>query len=52
MGANEYLEWMEDKIRKCLFFYVKIFYNNSVGGVIIHLSTNTYNVRKWYFLCF
>ena len=31
MGANEYLERLEGKIRKCLFFYVKIFYNNSVN---------------------
>jgi hypothetical protein len=25
LGANEYLERLEDKIRKCLFFYVEIF---------------------------
>ena len=25
LGAYEYLERQEDKIRKCLFFYVKIF---------------------------
>ena len=25
LGANEYLERLEGKIRKCLFFYVKIF---------------------------
>ena len=30
MGANEYLERLEGKIRKCLFFSVKIFSNNSV----------------------
>ena len=30
MGAEEYLERLEGKIRKCLFFYVKIFKNNSV----------------------
>ena len=30
LGANEYLERLEYKIRKCLFFYVKIFWNNSV----------------------
>ena len=29
MGADEYLERLEGKIRKCLFFYVKIFKNNS-----------------------
>ena len=28
MGANEYQERLEDKIRKCLFFY---FQNNSVS---------------------
>ena len=27
---DEYLERLEGKIRKCLFFYVKIFWNNSV----------------------
>ena len=31
-GADEYLERLEGKIRKCLFFYVKIFSNNSVTG--------------------
>ena len=30
LGADEYLERLEGKIRKCLFFYVKIFWNNSV----------------------
>ena len=25
LGADEYLERLEGKIRKCLFFYVKIF---------------------------
>ena len=25
LGANKYLERLEGKIRKCLFFYVKIF---------------------------
>ena len=30
LGANEYLERLEGKIRKCLFFYVKIFKDNSV----------------------
>ena len=33
--ANEYLERLEGKIRKCLFFYVKIFYNNIVILVYI-----------------
>ena len=28
--ADEYLERLEGKIRKCLFFYVKIFKDNSV----------------------
>ena len=32
MGAYEYLERQEGKIRKCLFFYVKILENNSVEG--------------------
>ena len=31
LGADEYLERLEVKIRKCLFFYVKIFKNNSVS---------------------
>ena len=31
MGADEYLERLKGKIRKCLFFYVKIFKNNSVS---------------------
>ena len=30
LGADEYLKRLEGKIRKCLFFYVKIFSNNSV----------------------
>ena len=30
LGADEHLEKLEDKIRKYLFFYVKIFWNNSV----------------------
>ena len=30
LGADEYLERLIGKIRKCLFFYVRIFYNNSV----------------------
>ena len=30
MGADEYLERLEAKIRKSLFFYVKIFSKNSV----------------------
>jgi hypothetical protein len=25
LGANEYLERLEGKVRKCLFFHVKIF---------------------------
>jgi hypothetical protein len=31
LGADEYLERLEGKIKKCLFFYVKIFKNNSEG---------------------
>ena len=30
LGAYEYLKRLECKIRKCLFFYVKIYENNSV----------------------
>jgi hypothetical protein len=30
LGSYEYLERLEGKIGKCLFFYVKIFWNNSV----------------------
>ena len=30
LGADEYLEGLEGKIRKYLFFYVEIFQNNSV----------------------
>ena len=29
-GADEFLAMLEGKIRKCLFFYVEIFSNNSV----------------------
>ena len=36
LGANEYLERLEGKIRKCLFFYVKIFENNSVYLLIFY----------------
>ena len=32
LGAYDYLERKQGKIRKCLFFYVKIFLNNSVGS--------------------
>ena len=31
LGAYEYLERQEGKVRKCLFFYVRIFENNSVA---------------------
>ena len=31
LGADELLAMLEDKIRRCLFFYVKTFENNSVG---------------------
>ena len=31
LDAYEYLEIQEGKIRKCLFFYAKIFWNISVG---------------------
>ena len=31
LGLCEYLERLEGKIRKCLFFYFKIFLDNSVG---------------------
>ena len=34
MSADEYLETLEGKIRKCLFFYVKLFQNNSVNGFL------------------
>ena len=30
LGVDEYLEIQEGKIRKCLFFYGKVFSNNSV----------------------
>ena len=30
LGSYEFLVMLEGKIRKCLFFYVKIFWNNSV----------------------
>ena len=33
-AVYEYLERLEGKIRKCLFFYVEIFKNNSVLGVL------------------
>ena len=36
MGANEYLERLEGKIRKCLFFYIRIFLNNSVTTLKAH----------------
>jgi hypothetical protein len=32
LGADEYIERLEGKIRECLFFYVKIFLINSVSG--------------------
>ena len=34
LGADEYLERLEGKIRKCLFFYDKIFWNNSVNSTL------------------
>ena len=34
LGADEYIERLEGKIRECLFFYVKIFYNNSVSVIV------------------
>ena len=37
LGADEYLERLESKIRKCLFFYVKIFTNNSLIMLIKYL---------------
>ena len=35
LGADEYLERLKGKIRKWLFFYVKIFGNNSVPELSI-----------------
>ena len=44
LGADEYLERLEGKIRKCLFFYVKIFWNNSVIRVQNHYSLKSYHL--------
>ena len=38
LGSYEYLESLEGKIRKCLFFYVKILQNNSVAWSINDLA--------------
>ena len=34
LDAAEYIERLEGKVRECLFFYVKILYNNSVIEVL------------------
>ena len=55
LGAYEYLERQEGKIRKCLFFYVKIFKNNSVRGVQVatdSITTKPYILQKIYFIEF
>ena len=38
LGAYEYLERQEGKIRKCLLFYVKIFLNNNVWSLYLETS--------------
>ena len=38
LGSYEFLAILEGKIRKCLFLYVKIFWNNSVWNVIKKLG--------------
>ena len=35
LAADEYIERLEGNIRECLFFYVKIFQNNSVNLVSV-----------------
>ena len=47
LDANEYLEKLAGKIRKCLFFYVKILKNISVFSVLIWpASTNLDFTRR------
>ena len=38
LGADEYIRRLEDKIRQCLFFYLKKFQNNSVSELLWVLS--------------
>ena len=42
LGADEYLERLEGKIRKRLLFYVKIFKNNSVEASQIAVVTTVH----------
>ena len=37
LGDDEYLERLEGKIRNWWFFYVEMFWNNSVGGEVLSL---------------
>ena len=46
LGADEYLERLEGKIRKWLFFYVKILLNNSVNQSDILKSSKRILIRK------
>ena len=48
LGAYEYLERKEGKIRKCLFFYVRIFKNNSVGLEFRVLITTPLSSDVWW----
>ena len=45
LGADEYLERLEGKIRKCLFFYVKIFKNNGVRLIKKFMNAPCSSVR-------
>ena len=48
LGADEYLERLEGKIRKWLFFYVKIFWNNSVPELSIISDISEQKNDKFY----
>ena len=47
LGVNEYLERLEGKIRKCLFFYVKILWNNSVVNIPLSRLYHTQDILPY-----
>ena len=45
LGANEYLERLEGKIRKCLFFYSKITGVNKLSLFMVFVNQNFININ-------
>ena len=48
LSGDDYLKRLEDKIRKCSFFYVKIFWNNSVCWLYVQIRGKKRNLSVKY----